>query len=218
MSTARTPGDEFGAFTCYSSPCNPSVVDVGIVGCSVINMVNNFCVKLLMAEISDHCSIELTLKGSFRRTDDLAGTSTEMYNLFDVSKICFDWTKHNKDLVIQELKNSYNDSLLFKAVTGLSADTTQDKMDSTIKLINDGLLATVPRKCGHIIKKYNIIRTKRVGNKIDKHWFSNRCKKLKRLKRNHGRLLDKNKKRPAEELRSSTRQYNKAKRIGNFQI
>ena len=51
-----------------------------------------------------------------------------------------------------------------------------------------------------------------MSNKIDKPWFSNRCRKLKRLKRNHGRLLDKNKKRPAEELRSSTRQYNKAKR------
>ena len=155
-----TPGDEFGAFTCYSSPYNPSVVDVGVTGCSVTNTVNNFRVKPLMADISDHCSIELTLKGPVNRAVNLTCPSTEIYDLVDVKKLCFDWSKHNKDRVIDELKNSYNESLLSRAVADLSAGTTQDKMDKTINLINDCLLTTVSQKCGHVEKKYYMVRTK----------------------------------------------------------
>ena len=91
-----TKGDRKGEYTCYSSPANLSVIDLALASGDMRNRVLNFKVDTLLADISDHCSVQADIL--IPKRIDLRGETLDP-NLVEVSTMPISWSaKANEDV------------------------------------------------------------------------------------------------------------------------
>ena len=76
------------------------MIDLGIAGGKVVDMVKEFRVNKFLRDLSDHCSIKVVMSG-VERLHDLPENGDA--DLVQVSKTCFDWNEISKREVTREL-------------------------------------------------------------------------------------------------------------------
>ena len=208
MLNGMTNGDKVGRYTCYSSPSNPSVIDLALVNEDLKERISFFRVRSLLADLSDHYQITTTVRATHKQTKCLQKMDK---SLEPVVKLKCNWTLQSKQEVMNTLRTESCKILLNKAVTDLENNNTAEKMDATIDIINNTLQEHMTNSCCCSPKNYDAKNANSHRIKINKPWFTKRCKELKRLKREHGKGTTNSNKKAENLFRAASHQYKKAK-------
>ena len=106
MLNGMTNGDKVDRYTCYSSPSNPSVIDLALVNEDLKERISFFRVGSLLADLSDHCQITTTVRATHKQTTCLQKTDE---SLEPVVKLKCNWTLQSK----QEVMNTGRKAVRF---------------------------------------------------------------------------------------------------------
>ena len=208
MLNGARKGDRNGKYTCFTASC-PSMVDIGLVSGQLGDLATNFDVQNLLADISDHCSIQATLgHPSTTPKDD----STAKVDLLDTAKLKIIWFQSIRKEVEKALGRPSFKCQLNEILNSLDRERSAEALDRTIEVINTTTLSHVQNSCSCRDISYNGRTAKKHRSKINKPWFNKACGRLRDQKRNSGKKFGKKNEMVADRFRASCHHYKRVKR------
>ena len=170
-----------GAYTCYSQPTSPSVIDLVLVSQQASYTIQEMNTLSHLPDITDHCAVTV----STLLTTEAA--NQEVQQRGDMKKVTFQrpkWTQDNKASVTQDLSTPDTKARCHVALrqTDLTTKSSEQAYDGVVKDINHIIMGAIENNCQ--VRRQQIPPPDRgltnQADSTDQPWFDETCDRAKR--------------------------------------